>query len=344
MFAYSDPTGTGFLQQVGALSAYREKVHDFDRQFGSVPKSGFTPREAFQELAPGTTADVTTVEWKAFPITAGRPNDVIDRDRFDHQDEYVEWHVERKPDGSLAQITVTTEFSEYFEVLAQVGSAALKQEIQNLYPGTNPTDQELFGAGFNPATASPNTRGRRFVSNLQDNPWNNGRRGILCLTQQFNTMGALFNLLGSCGVPNLNFAAIDVCAHVDGACGPGRNSDPQVCSAAQTLARGDQSLSLDDPAGIRILRLEGGGGWTVDGVDVDINDPVANKGVWKVTRNGRRGTFSFERNVRLAGAKIETGAQLSDLLFVGAPVIHAPNAALPDWARAGNENLRTPIV
>jgi hypothetical protein len=42
MFAYSDPTGTGFLQQVGGLSALCEKVHDFDRQFGSVTKSGFT--------------------------------------------------------------------------------------------------------------------------------------------------------------------------------------------------------------------------------------------------------------------------------------------------------------
>jgi hypothetical protein len=26
MFAYSDPTKTGFLQQAGALQAYREKV------------------------------------------------------------------------------------------------------------------------------------------------------------------------------------------------------------------------------------------------------------------------------------------------------------------------------
>jgi hypothetical protein len=77
---------------------------------------------------------------------------------------------------------------------------------------------------------------------------------------------------------------------------------------------------------------------------VDINDANANKGVWKVTRSGRRATFSFERNVRLAGVPIRTGAQLSDLLFVGAAVIHAPNTALPDWARAGTEHLRTPMV
>jgi hypothetical protein len=265
MFAYSDPTKTGFLQQAGALQAYREKVFAFDQQFSGLAKSGFTRREAFDELAPGATAETTTVDWKAFPITAPASPEQIDGNRFRFQDEYVEWMVDTKADHSLVQITITTEFSEYFEVLAQVGSAALKKEVQNLYPGANPTDEELFGSGFNPATATPNARGRRFLENLQDNPWNNGQKGILCLTQQFNTLGALFNLLGQCGVPKPGMDPGNVCANVGGACGPERNSDPRVCAAAQALARGDRSFSLQDPAGIRILRLDGMGLWTVDG-------------------------------------------------------------------------------
>ena len=52
MFMYSAPTGTGFLEQVRPLYAYREKVHDFNRQFGTVAKSGFTPREAVQRFDP----------------------------------------------------------------------------------------------------------------------------------------------------------------------------------------------------------------------------------------------------------------------------------------------------
>jgi hypothetical protein len=343
MFAYSDPTRTGFLQQAGVLQAYREKVFVFDQKFGALAKSGFTRREAFEELTPGTAAEVATVDWKAFPVTAPATPEQIDGNRFRFQDEYVEWRVETKPDNSLAQLTITTEFSEYFEVIAQAGSAALKQEIQNLYPGANPTDQELFGAGFNPATATPNTRGDRFLQSLEDNPWNNGQKGILCLTQQFNTLGALFNLLGQCGVPKPNMDPGNVCANVGGACGPGRNSDPRVCTNAQTLARGDRSFSLQDPAGIRILRLDGPGLWTVDGQAVDINDEAANKGVWRTTRNHRRAVFSFQRDVRFAGTPIRTGAQLSNLLFVGADVIHAPNAALPEWARAGNEQMRVPI-
>ena len=39
MFAYSDPTGTGFLAQVGALEAYRNKVRTLDEQFDALPNS-----------------------------------------------------------------------------------------------------------------------------------------------------------------------------------------------------------------------------------------------------------------------------------------------------------------
>jgi hypothetical protein len=344
MFSYSDPTGTGFLAQAGALDAYRSKVRTLDEQFDRLPNSGFTLREAFEELAAGTTATVTTVRWKAFPITHNKPANQIDADRLSNQDEYVEWRVERKPDNSLAQVTFTTEFTEYFEALAEISADAVRREIQNLNPGANPTDQELFGPGFNPSTATPNTRGRKFTTHLASNPWNNGQKGILCLTQTNNTLGALFNLLGRCGVPNTTIGPEAVCANVGQACGPGRNSDPQVCTAAQNLARGKSSFSLQDPAGIRFLSLDDGGLWTVDGETVAINDPATNKGVWNVTRNGRRAVFSFQRQVQFAGAPITSGAQLSKLLFVGADVINAPDTALPEWARAGNEQTRAPVA
>jgi hypothetical protein len=48
--------------------------------------------------------------------------------------------------------------------------------------------------------------------------------------------------------------------------------------------------------------------------------------------------------VRLDGARIETGAQLATQLIVAAALIHAPNAAVPEWARPGNEPVRAPIV
>ena len=341
MFAYSDPTNTGALQNAGALQNYREKVGFFDRRFHEQRNSGFALREAFDQLLSGALAQTATISWSAFPVTAPAGPDQIDNGRFDFQDEYVEWRAE-KQGGALTRVTFTTEFSEYFAALAEVDIASLKQEIGRLVPGANPTDAELFGPGFNPATASATARGARFRGNLQNNPWNNGQRGILCLTQQFNTMSALFNLLGACGVPRPDLNSGQVCANVGGACGPGRNSDPSVCSAAQDLVRGNRSFSLQDPAGIRIIGLDQAGQWTVDGQVVDMNNEATNRGIWKVTRNGRRGTFTFQGDLRLGGAKIETGAELSKQLIVGADVIHAPNAALPDWARLGNEELRVP--
>ena len=235
-----------------------------------------------------------------------------------------------------------TEFTEYFEAVAEVGADALKSEIARIHPGAVPTDAEIFGAGFDPATATVDARRGAFIANLLRNPWNNGERGILCLTQGQNTLGALYNLLASCGQPRPDLDPGDVCGAVGGACGSGRNSDPAVCRAAQGLARDDKSFSLEDPCGIRILGLDPTGQWTVAGQAVNMNDEANNRGIWKISRNGRRGTFTFSGNVRLGGNPITTGTQLSRQLSVGATVVHALNADLPEWARRGRENLRVP--
>jgi hypothetical protein len=338
MFAYSDPTGTGLLQEVGALQEYREEVARLENDPHGLQNSAYTLREAFDELAPGTTADKATVRWQAFPVAQQSATHAqIDRDRFRLQEEYIEWRAETAG-GALTRVTFTTEFTTYYEALAKVGASALKQEISRLIPGANPTDAELFGPGFNPATASKMTRADRFVRHLPRNPWNNGERGILCLTHGANTLGALFGLLGPCGVPNPAVAPGSICKIPF--CVPGRNSDPAVCIASQNLAQGDRSFSLQDPFGIRIVTMEGE--WKVNGIVVDINDEQANGGVWKVTRNGRRGTLTLDGDVRLNGAKVKTGAEASEQLFVGADVLHAPNAALPEWARTGKEGLRGP--
>jgi hypothetical protein len=351
MFAYSDPTGTGFLEQAGALQNYREIVEALHQQFHAERNSAFTLREAFDELT--GQAETAAVRWKAFPVTADAAPSVIDRNRFGlqpnddgFQDEYVEWRVEKNPDGSLARVTFITEFVEYFQAFAALSAGALKQEVQRINPGANPTNQELFGANFNADAATPRARVAAFLSNLKRNPWNNGERGILCLTQRFNTMAALFNLLGTCGVPKPNLQPEDVCGAVavDGACGPDRNSDPSVCAAAQSLARNNRSFAPQDPCGIRIFGLDTAGRWTVNGQDVDINNEAANQGLWKVTRNGRRATFNFQGDIRVDGGRIQTGAELSRQLIVGAEVIHALNTALPEWARLGQEGTRGPVA
>ena len=117
-------------------------------------------------------------------------------------------------------MTFTTEFPEYFEALARVGVDALKEGIAEVIPGADPTDTDLFGVGVDPNDQSPLARSQRFRSNLIRNPWNVGPNGMLCLTQQFNTLSALFNLVGRCGVARPDLLSGAVCASVGGAVAP----------------------------------------------------------------------------------------------------------------------------
>jgi hypothetical protein len=336
MFPYSDPTGTDFLEEQGALGNYRELLDAQYQRFARLENSAFTLLEAFDELAPGTEVAEQAVDWRAFPITAPATHQGIDANRLRFQDEYVEWLVERDDDDRLVRVTFTTEFSEYFEALARVGVEALKEGIAQIMPGAEPTDSDLFGFGGDPNLQSPLARAQRFRSNLVRNPWNVGPGGILCLTQQFNTLGALFNLVGRCGVARPDLLPSAVCANVGGACGAGRNSDPTVCEASQSLARINFGLTLKDPAGIAIRRLAGS--WTLDGEAIDMNDPDAAHGCWTVTRNGRRAVLEILPGLRLNNQPVDSGALVADHLFVGADAIAAPDGALPEFARTGAEN------
>lgn len=331
MFNYKDPTGTNFLENQGALDEYRAILQSQYLRSASVPNSAFTLLEAFEELATGTVPSVTGVSWLAFPKTASASFEAIDNDRFRWQDEYVEWRTEKDNSGSVNRITFTTELPEYYEALAEISLDALIGGVKEVIPGANPTVQELLGVTSDPVFG----RSRRFRRHLRENPWNNGEKGILCLTQGFNTMGALFNLLDKCGISRPGVAADTVCSIVGGACGPGRNSDPRICSAAQTLARNAQGLSLSDPVGINIVELRGI--WRISGRQIDINDSTTNGNVWNISRGGRRAVLNVVDGLTLDGDPITSGAQVSQSLFVDAKVISAPETSLPDWAKIGQE-------
>ncbi len=341
MFAYTDPTGTGVLAAQGALESYRVIVHAQYRRFALLSQSAFTLLDAFENVQ----STVTEVPWIAFPRTANASDEDIDANRFSggqfgagYQDEYVEWLVERDEDGNVTTITFTTEFPEYYEALASVSEAALIAGIRDAIPGGAPTTRDLFGPGFNPGQASAEARARQFITRLPDNPWQNGQNGILCLQQQFNTLGALFNLVGRCAV-TLPGQPTDACANAaSGACGLGRNSDPNVCTAAQNQRRRNRVVALADPAGIRILEL--GGIWKFNGQQIDMSDQAQNHGAWSISRNGRRAVLRVTPELTQIDAPVTTGTQVSKVLRVAASVISAPENAVPPWARTGQESSR----
>lgn len=336
MFAYQDPTGTNFLESQGALNEYRNIINFFYQESNRVLNSAFTLLDAFENLPPNTSR-IDSIPWRAFPITAAASNDEIDNNRFILQDEYIEWRVERSDTGQISHITFTTEFPEYYEALAKISIDALIAGIKDVIPNANPTLDELFGSGFNPAVTNAEGRAQLFRGNLIQNPWNNGSQGILCLTQEVNTVSALFSLVDQCSIERTNIPSNAVCGAV--ACVPERNSDPVICQASQDTVRSSRAISLVDPAGIRIKQLLGS--WEINGVSIDINDTNDNQNIWVISRNERRAILDLtNNNITLGGSPITSGAQISNELQVEADVISAPENSLPNWARTGQELTR----
>jgi hypothetical protein len=163
--------------------------------------------------------------------------------------------------------------------------------------------------------------GELFRQNLFDNPWNNGQKGIFCMAQSENTLPLLFALLAKCSVPRLEMMVQDVCGEVSPSCVAGRNSDPNVCTEAQTQARNGRVLSLSDPVGIRIMELQGI--WKINNLRIKINDPTDNQGVWQVSRGNHRAVLKNLPGLTLNGAPVTSGSQVARMLQVGAKVTSA---------------------
>lgn len=338
MFEFADPAGRDFLGNAAAKANYQEQMRSFYDRFSAVSDSAFTFIEAFDELTGSQSASQSRVNWAAFPLLAPATDAQIDGNRFRFQDEYVEWLTEIQ--GDAGTITFSTELPEYFQAFASVGLSALIEAIQDVIPGADPAAEELFGVGTgNPDARSGRERSTLFRQNLVNNPWNNGTKGILCLTQRFNTMNALFNLVSECGIRQSQGSETDTCSLVGSACGDGRSSDPQVCKEAQSAARAGFGITLADPAGIQIKTLTGV--WKVEGDAIDdINSSATNPQIWTVSRNGRRGVLKVEAGLSLGDDPIVSGAQVSRHLVVGANLLATPENSLPIWARAGNEGTR----
>lgn len=339
MFSYSDPSGTAVLKNNQALQSYQISLHQLYVSFARQADSAFTSLEAFAEATDPHLVRRSDVLWIAFPRTAAASEQEIDRDRFRWQDEYVEWRVERGDDGRILRITFTTEFPEYYQALAEQGTGALIRGIQEVIGGADPTIEDLYGPEFDPEHATAEGRARAFWDWRKRNPWNNGTDGILFLSQRFNTLGALFNLLGHCGIVQSDVPVDAVCDKVGGACGVGRSSDPRICAAAQNLARDDKSFSLADPAGIQIDRLTGI--WKRAGQQIDLNDSASSGEIWKITRNGRRAVLEIPEDLTLGDDPITSGSQVAAQLNVFATVVFAPDTNLPAWARVGQESSRS---
>lgn len=252
------------------------------------------------------------VTWFAFPArlnrkatTAKARAELADRSR-DQQDEYCEWSVQRDAEGDVTKVTFTSEVPEYYAALWAV-DPELVVALYRKHVSSDVQESELRGdGGYDP----------RNIWNLRtDGP-------IMHLCQGSNNLDAAVTLAAqatvlreSGGVRVTNQQDLVECGGLGNRL---RSSDPQIASAINGLAALGERVTLADPLGLYLDRLETG--------SMQFPEGVSASDCWHVERGAAghvvRARFELPpgkgkvSDVTIHGAPITSGAQLADRVVV----------------------------
>ncbi|MBB2708416.1 hypothetical protein N2597_22565 (plasmid) [Rhizobium sophoriradicis] len=267
------------------------------------------------------------------------------------QDEYLEWHVDRNSDGTIRRIIFTAEPPDYWRALAKIAPDRVvelyrehvDQHIQKsdlFYPehvavfgrfadsSHGWLEVPTFGGQYNPL-----------------NPWTT-TKGVMHLTHAANTLGAEVNLAGEASV----LRSVDSLPVKPGqdpapeivriACGAyggiNRSSDPNIGLAVGNQVRKGDRITLTDPVGLYIAKIDLNGLSGPDGealgsisgsVTRGHNDPFEPRILRYVVQlpEGSRFTLSdcrYDNRPLVRGAQIarETTVQLYVNVYPGSAV------------------------
>jgi hypothetical protein len=273
-----------------------------------VDTSGFTSTEISWPGFPNALFASGLTRKKAFeiadaPVTAADANGLSSKGRFT-QDEYLEWFVHRK-NGEIIAVDFTTETEHYWDTLFQID----KQLCASLY-------SELTGHNVSSAQISS--------GNIY-NPLNvfNVERGIVHLIHPSNTLGAELDIACQSTRKRVNAQGVEIhdvvgCTRCGGHAigGDTRNSDPKIANKVSIAAGEGRALTIPDPVGLYIARLDTKGWTTPDG-----SDPQA---CWRVVRGNPAVRARFEvpgnkfkiSEIRIAGESIVHAGQIAEQVFV----------------------------
>lgn len=200
------------------------------------------------------------------------------------QDEYLEWRTERDASGLISRVTFTCEAPEYWEALSD--GYPRSYDGPRSHPDAGDHDQVLalyrllVGPQVQAADLFPG--GGRYDPH---NRWNT-RDGIVHLTERANTLGAEINLAAQATVLRKDDAGGPIVTEQEliecsGFGAAGRASDPHIGSVVNQLSARGFSLTLRNPVGLYIHRLDTLG-WTKPGPG---NTRVATGSeFWKIVR------------------------------------------------------------
>lgn len=323
---------------------------------------GANPPPQVLATADKRTPDLTGPDWPAMPARIqsclGRKEahalldwqtEAGDEGRRLYQEEYLEWRVVRAEDGNARRIEMTTEFGDYWKVLAGyqpdetlklVASFAGEETIA---PATVYGDLDPFAADVDPSQRSAAFAATMLAESGRPvaSPYNNGQSAICCMVEASNTLRALINLVSASAEPHVvvdsvtkeprpmsGSEAIQVIRQ--GAAQDCRNSDPVVVERVVRLATEGRLIAFDDPIGVYIRGVEhrqliGPDGsdvpakWFELGRGIGPNDPVGQPRYQRLAFEVPDGVgFTVaDLKQRETGDRITHGAQLAELVTLG---------------------------
>lgn len=226
------------------------------------------------------------------------------------QDEYFEWRTIRDQDGKLVRFEGTTEFLEYWGVLAAHHPATALDVIGRFAGETTANWREVYGS-YNPFAPTADAAGRqsaflRMMTSqngaVPKSPYNNGLKAITFLSLPVSSMNAAVALFVSAAKP---YAKIDangkpapmtkkeLLASASVAAIDCRNSDPAMVAIQNELALSGKAMAFNDPVGVYIRGLKHEQLLTPDG------QPVPSE--WIRFQRGSRGSTGdgLERSQRV---------------------------------------------
>jgi len=234
------------------------------------------------------TSEVIAVEWGGYPVriaaclqSSNKSDRLLDWStlqgdigRAFFQEEYFEWRVVRNRDGKIQRVEMTTEFPEYWSVLAAHHPMTTLQLVAR-FAGEPSVDPKAVYGNLDPFKPGVRPAQRKAAfeevmlprgGNTPWSPYNNGEKAICFMSQGANTLGALLNLVAAAAFPLGTLdpdtrelrqlsgpEAIATGTQAAQAC---RNSDPTVVGATIGLAWDGRLFALDDPIGIYIRSVK----------------------------------------------------------------------------------------
>jgi hypothetical protein len=305
----------------------REQSARFDRAVAGIRRPGSTPQFYNPtRVATGPRAARKLITWPGFPralllrFGADRTRAYRAAERlrgsgaYRHrpQDEYLEWHTHRDPDtGKVTRVDLTCEGPEYWEFLSRVAPEVLLALYRRHVSPEATMAQLMPGGVYNPG-----------------NRWNTGR-GAMHLTHPANSLGAEIKLAADATVIRRRGNRILTDADELIACaGFGerlRSSDPRIGADVNALARLGYAITLADPVGLYIVRLETQGWRKPDGKPVGDYLRITRgrrgqglRAVYEVPRNARASGKAFVvGDIEIGGRPIEWGGQIAERVTMG---------------------------